>query len=367
MRNGKGNVMAERMVMGYWDCEYCKKKGIPGTKQECPSCGSARKKDVKFYMKDAPPEYLSEEEAKNKGKGADWMCPYCRSYNPAVAKKCQSCGYERGSEGEEEKDYFDRQKEKAEKAQNSGITSEPKNTQANEEQKQNAKKKRIFFFLSVFLLLFGLFFAFVMPHAKKFVVSGTPWEYNIEIEKYKEVDHDDWTLPEGATLIDSKQEIHHYDQVLDHYETKTRTYTEQVPDGTHTEYDYTDNGDGTFTEHAREVQDYRTETRTETYEDPVYVDVPVYKTKYYYRIWEWVPERNVMTKGDNKSPHYGKVTLGENEREGAHTEQYWVKGYVKGKGNEKTYEVDKGIWEKIEPDTSIKVKVKGKKILEIKD
>ena len=59
----------DKLVMGYWDCQYCNSKKIKGTLRECPHCSHPRDSHTKFYMSGAV-EYLSEEEAKNKGNTA---------------------------------------------------------------------------------------------------------------------------------------------------------------------------------------------------------------------------------------------------------------------------------------------------------
>lgn len=95
-----------KLVMGYWDCPYCSTKHIEGTSRECPSCGKPRGQEVKFYMDGV--RYLSAEESRTKGKGADWLCDHCGNYNSALNTRCSSCGAERGSN---DKAYFDVRKE----------------------------------------------------------------------------------------------------------------------------------------------------------------------------------------------------------------------------------------------------------------
>ena len=392
--------MSDRLVMGFWDCPYCDSKGILGTIRECPNCGKHRGKDTKFYMKSKNHDevvrnnhYLTEEQSKTKGKGQDWECSYCGGLNSVLDKVCISCGHPRESS---DLGYFQmREREENQKSEqrktNETISDEkefdidedlfpkpdleqfkPILNQVRQEYKESIRQreepKREKFSLNInwkpFLILgavlsfiFLLIWLFV-PHEKTLHVLDKEWEYSIDIERYQQVHESDWSLPSGAELEYTQREIHHYDEVLDHYETKTRTYTERVQVGSHTEYSYSDNGDGTFTEHSYQVPDYENVTRTETYQEPVYRDEPVYKTKYYYTVWKWLHERYVTTSGIDTEPYYGEVVLKDKEREGQHHEKYVLKGFL-GKNDDKVklYSIDKSNWFYVESGSDIKVMV----------
>lgn len=203
----------------------------------------------------------------------------------------------------------------------------------------------------------------MIPRAKEFTPETFSWVYDIDIESYETVEESDWSLPTGARLDYTEEEIHHYDKVVDHYETKTRTYTEQVPDGYDISYTYSDNGDGTFTEHEVKTPKYRTEYREEQYEEPVYKDVPVYQTKYYYKVDKWVYKRSVTTRGNDKNPYWGDVVLGHKEREGSHHETYHITGIVDDKTV--TYTCSKAIWEQLSKGNTYKIKVSLNTIIEV--
>ena len=194
------------------------------------------------------------------------------------------------------------------------------------------------------LAIMGISMFVGAPRSHDFNVTEKTWEYTTEIEEYQYVDENDWTLPSGADLVSTSEEVHHFDQVLDHYETRERTYQERVQSGTHVEYTYEDNGDGTFTEHAHTVPDYTYETRTETYQEPVYVSVPVYRTKYYYKIWRWKYKTTIVSAGDGGvEPSFGDVTsqLADKQRIGRQTQTYWLEGYIDDKADRAgKYEVD---------------------------
>ncbi len=362
----------KKLVMGYWDCPYCNTKGIPGTQRNCPNCQNPRGKDTKFYMNKAEKKYLSEEEAKTKGQGADWQCEYCGAFNSALTNECSGCGSIRESSNQ---DYFQVREEEEKKAaqkqqeienitgnhhnrspyQDSDIAD--KTIRKNAASKNNRKK---FIIGAALVIIFAIIFALI-PKTKTIHVDEKQWQTSVDIEKYQEVSESDWDLPSDATLVRTAEEIHHYDEVLTGYETET--YQEREAVGSHTEYDYEDNGDGTYTEVPYEVTDYDYVTKTR--EVPVYTSVPVYKTKYYYNIWKWVYDRSEDLTGNDNSPVYAEPLLGTDERENGSTVTYTITGTVKNKTE--TYEVTEEIYMQVKKGDNIKAKVSsGNKISELK-
>jgi hypothetical protein len=117
---------------------------------------------------------------------------------------------------------------------------------------------------------------------------------------------------------------------VDHYETY---------------YTYTDNGNGTFTEVPHERAVYTTEYYTEYEDQPVYQDVPRYATKYYYNIRRWVTVRTESASGQDHSPVWPELTLGENEREGRRGESY--RFFVRNTKNDRdtaVYRLAEDVW-----------------------
>ena len=150
-------------------------------------------------------------------------------------------------------------------------------------------------------------------------ITSLNWIRRISIEEYQVFAESGWELPEDAEMTDVRQEIHHYDQVLDHYEDVEVQRSRQVVDHYETYYTYADNGDGTFAELAHKRPVYETEYYTEIEQKPVYTPVAKYATKYYYNIWRWVPARDVTNAGEDHNAAWPEVTLAENEREGERT------------------------------------------------
>ena len=173
-------------------------------------------------------------------------------------------------------------------------------------------------------------------------ITGAHWERSIIIEKLITKSDSDWTLPEDATLIEQKEEIHHYDNVLDHYEEIEVQHSRQIIDHYETYYTYEDNSNGTFTEVPHERPVYTTEYYTATEQQPIYIQEPIYQTKYYYTIKEWQYSREETASGDDLKPEWPQTDLDTDEREGQKTQIY--KLIVSDSQNNYTYRVNETYW-----------------------
>ena len=338
-----------KLVMGYWDCPVCGSKEIRGDVVNCPSCGRARG-DVKFYLKGVEEgatreenergdiEYLSEEQAKYVSKNPDWYCSFCNSLNSDNAQFCGNCGASRANS---EANYFDmlkknQEKAAAEQAAQPRVSAQP----------QKRSSRPLVIFAVILLAVIGLF---VWMNGNKTAgdlkVTALEWTRVIQIDRNREYSESDWMLPDGATLTDTRSELHHFDSVLDHYESREVQRSRQVVDHYETYYTYEDNGNGTFSEISHERPVYTTEYYTETVQEPVYVQVPRYANKYYYTIWRWKPEREVTASGTDHQTAWPEYTLEENEREGGRAEQYrFTVEHQEKKEAPATYVVDEAHW-----------------------
>ncbi len=371
-----------RIIEGVWDCAYCGTKRIRGAIRECPNCGHPRDAEVKFYISD-PNNYVSAPEKVN--RNPDWICPYCKSLNSDSVNICKSCGSPRSESTE---DYFHREIAETIEEQHDRIkrlsaavdtgrcdveeetASErryyaplaqskvvPESKFGNRFLWRSAAKKAVVFFL-ILALLAGLVWLFV-PHTKALKIDEKSWYRRVDIERYGPVSESGWSLPVGAYDISTRREIHHYDHRLDHYETKTRQVPETVFDGYDTYYTTRDLGNGYFEQEEHQTPRYRTEYRTDTYEDPVYVDVPIYETKFYYTIDKWSFDHSEETSAADDEPYFADYKLGENERFGDKSEKYWFT-YEENK-----YAVDYYIWQQYNVGDQILAKVRFGKVLEI--
>ena len=338
-----------KLVMGYWDCPFCGSKGIRGDVVNCPSCGRARG-EVQFYMKDytegetreenerADIEYLDEEQAKYVSKNPDWYCSFCNSLNSDNAQFCGNCG---ASREDSESNYF-QMLEKKKAREEAEAAAQPQVSQA----PRKPSRKPLMIFLVILLAVIGLF---VWMNGNKTAsdlrVSAVSWVRNINIEENRMFSESGWELPSGAEQTDARQELLRVDQVLDHYESVEVPRTRQVVDHYETYYTYTDNGNGTFSEVPHERPVYRTESYTETVQQPVYRNVPRYATKYYYNVWRWTPSRDVTASGDSHDAAWPEYTLAENEREGQRSEVYrFTVEHTKGKEAPATYRLAESDW-----------------------
>ena len=347
-----------RTVMGYWDCPVCGNKGVPGNVMNCPSCGRARG-DVRFYMKDGAEntvreendrgdiEYLNEEQEKEIGKNPDWYCSFCNSLNKDHAAFCSNCGASRESS---ESNYFDQLKKRQEaEAAEKAAQPQPRETQA-------PKKSK----LPVLLIIAAAIVALVLYLRGNNVqgdltVTDVSWSRTVPIEQNIEYTESDWSVPAGGTEISRAQAIHHYDQVLDHYEEYEVQRSRQVLDHYETYYTYTDNGNGSFTEVPHERPVYKTEYYTETETRPVYVPVPRYQTKYTYKIWRWTPTREVTASGQDHEAYWPSLGLEENEREGGDSRERYTFTVTSKKGETTVWRVTEEDWRKI--DTGAKLTI----------
>ena len=366
-----------RLIENLWDCPYCSTKGIGGSRRECPNCGKPRGETTRFYM---PSEitYVSEEKASKINRNPDWFCEFCGSLNSDSDSTCKSCGSTRTTEN---KDYFSMRKientssyhdftdsdneEKSDYEEDRSSIYEKIPWEKNESFFDKVRKffqnKWKFFLIGVLALTFVIGTIFLLsPKTKELTITSFEWERAISIERYQTVDESNWNLPSGGRLKYTREEIYEYENVLDHYETKSRTVTKQRLVG-YEEYvvGYRDLGNGYSEEITNKRPVYETYTDTEYYEEPVYKKVPIYKTKYYYEIDKWLYDRSLRTSGKDKEPYWEETnSLTSKERESGRTEKYYIIGFD-GNNNEKKEKISLPLetWNKLNIDQTVKINV----------
>ena len=370
-------------VWTYWECPYCNSM-IQGKHRDCPNCGSPIPNDVKYLMPDNPKvikalkdgtvilngetntdekgivsEIVKPEEEREK---PNWLCPACGCQNFDDDDICKGCGHPRGSKTYfgESWDYDEpRQSETPDdtvgycEADTECVKEFHENYDKQSHHEDNSNKfsdikHSILSFVrrnkeniiygstitAVVLLVIGFLIWLFTPVDRAATVEGFSWSRSISVEQYTLCHENDWSVPYGGIVTDKREEIHHYDTVIDHYETKskqvseqvfdgyeteTRTVTEQVFDGYDTSYRDLGNGQADVVQTPRyrtethteeyQVPKYHTEYHTEYYEEPVYKDVPVYKTMYYYDIGRWLYSTSLETQGFDQEPYWYDTDL----------------------------------------------------------
>lgn len=324
-----------RIVRGYWSCDYCGSKDIDGLQDKCPNCGMGKPINTKYYMKGDSPatikkeDYLTETELKEAGikveecdgDHKEWLCDYCGQLNNWSNTHCDSCG---SSHEESTKEYGDYNEEEYESPTFQENTEDDINRNPYFFKILTAMKSILPIVLPIMAVIFLIGFLFYPIEEIKTVVKYS-WERSVVIEEERTVKESDWSIPSGGRVYNRRSEIHHYEDVIDHYETVNETKTRQVFDHYETTYTYSDNGNGTFTEHQQQKPVYRTETYVETKQKPVYKSQPVYKTKYYYEIERWFDAETYESSGFDKKPYYRTdYILKENERDTEKHSSYYV-------------------------------------------
>jgi hypothetical protein len=156
-------------------------------------------------------------------------------------------------------------------------------------------------------------------------VVAKQWERSVQVEAYRTVQEEGWSLPEGARKVRSYRAIRDYRQVLDHYETRTRQVSERVQTGTRTyTCGHVSRGNGYFEDRTCTEPEYETRYHTESYQDPVYRREPIWDTKYEYRIKRWVPDTLLEEHGDITQPEWPRVVIDDTTREGEKKSRYRV-------------------------------------------
>jgi len=350
-----------KLVMGYWDCPVCGQKAVAGNIMNCPSCGRARG-DVKFYMKDGAEEttreenergdieYLNEEQTQEMDRAPDWYCSFCNSLNTDHAAFCSNCGASRESS---ESNYFDQLK-KREEAERAEQAAQPKPAA-----QQAQKKSRLPLLLIIAAVIIGLiFFMNGSSTQGDLQVTGVAWSRSIPVEQNLQFTESGWSIPDGGTEVSRAQAIHHYDQVLDHYEQYQVQKSRQVLDHYETYYTYADRGNGSFEEVAHERPVYRTEYYTETESRPVYRSVPRYATKYTYTIWRWKQTREAAASGQDQEAYWPELNLAEYEREGSPRSELYTFTVQDSKGSSRTWRLAEEDWKRIQVGGSLDISTK---------
>ena len=319
---------------GRWDCPSCGAVAQLGRHVYCTGCGAPRPKEVAFYLPDDAEVVTDSERLAQANAGADWVCQHCGGSARATDEACPGCGAPRGSSPEHAVVDYD--------LENVPRSGKPQ-TLVLRSAGQTRPAKKSHFVRNVFVLLLVSIVSWVAwanrtRHLDGAVVAKQ-WERSIQMEAYRTVREEGWSVPTGGRSQRSYRAIREYRQVLDHYETKSRQVSERVQVGTRTyTCGQTSKGNGYFQEKTCTEPEYETRYHTETYQDPAYRQEPVWDTKYEYLIERWVPATLLREGGDTTQPAWPRTVVRDTLREGEKKERY-VYTFRSGDGTTYTTEV----------------------------
>lgn len=329
-------------VEAQWKCSSCGTTGIPGRVKKCPNCGNPKGGDEVYQPPEPGARLLTQVELDEMGVDAehssDQTCPFC-GYNckpgtescpncsanltdvARTSRQCPNCGHETnlvtcpqcGSQTErKEKDIVPQQSFSSSPSLPIDIG-------------LNFEALKPFWWVPVAVAVLGLIALILWPRQTEVTVQSVSWKCEVFLQEYQYNQHEGWSLPAGADLINQDRRIHHYNKVVDHYTTEC--HAEQQQDGYDTEtyeervcgdvYDHTE--ETCYDDASCDREDvYRTECDYETrsrqvprYKDvevceqvPVYRDEPVYADYYAYKVWEWVNIASEITTGSDFEPYW---------------------------------------------------------------
>ena len=257
-----------KLVEGLWDCPFCDNKRIRAGQKTCPSCGHPQDENTKFYMPDEI-KYVSDEEAAKISRNPDWQCSFCGSLNSDNLDSCKNCG---ATKEESERNYFEMRQQEEEKKRKKEEQKAPSQRSESEEPRKSFLKSILLLigtFAAIAFVIFGLVSCF-SPKVRNVTIDDFEWQRTIDVEEIVTYDESGWTLPDGARLQYTRNEVKTYKDVLDHYKTVTETRTRRVIDHYEKHSSYKNLGNGYFEEHTKNDPVYTTETYTENVQKTVY-------------------------------------------------------------------------------------------------
>ena len=373
-------------VWSYWHCDACGNI-IRGDNRTCPCCGRPIPNNNHYLMPDDPEVIKARNQNRiiignpiirtadtytdDDGIESDvvpddlesyrpnWTCDYCGYQNYYSYLTCQGCGASRaGSKA----DYFGNDFNNNNSTSNNSSETVQQSTEPKSESSKFSSLKQHAghlihrgIILSIIVCLVWLF----IPITRTATITGFEWERVIDVETFTECHESGWSVPNGALVTKQKSEIHHYDKVLDHYETKTKQVAHKEFDGYTTTYKDLGNGQSKVVQTPK----YKTVYKTETYKEPVYRQEPVYRTKYYYNIGRWKETSTLCTAGIDQQPYWHETDLPtyvdspkyNDQKLGDRHETYSARiKDDKGKNQLVNYNYD--AWKKLEVGSEIKYK-----------
>ena len=312
---------------GRWDCQYCGAIGNLGRHRQCQNCNHSRPEGTRFYKADEA-EVTDKKLQRQALVGPDWICQFCGTSNAADIHVCGSCGAPRDESTpvQQIKEYGVGE---APRSGDMTFDEQPVPAEPAPAKSRGSSKLPLVAIIgigAIAVICLGIIAFLIFGGSDAEVtVSGFEWQRAVEVEAFQTVTEEDWNLPADGRLISQREEIHHYDEVIDHYESREREVSEQVKVGSETYVcGERDLGNGFFEDIECDRDVYETQVRIENYEEPIYVSVPVYETLFVYDIDKWNVVRTEASSGRDHAPYWPRANLEGEEREGKKTESYTI-------------------------------------------
>lgn len=326
-----------------WDCPTCGNTMIEGPLTRCPNCSASRPEDVQFYLPTEADIVRDEARQREALAGVDWICGHCRAQNKVKDTTCYSCGNPRdelSSDVDLETKTYDPENVPR---QTQKKKDHPDYPQASPRKRFNIRRT----LLIVAILLAGFFVLTQLPKSIEVEIMGFQWERSLQMEHYEAVADEAWDLPSGAYNVRQQRAVHHYDQVFSHNETYFENVRVQVGDEQYV-CGKIDMGNGYFKDKycSRPIYENRREKRTR----PVYNQVPVYATKYFFDIMRWIERRDqlLLSAGNDQQAEWPVQTYPEpkNWREGNRQGHYFITVQTPD-GKDHSEELKEGYWQSL--------------------
>jgi hypothetical protein len=317
-----------------WDCTYCGTKGNLGRNKSCHHCGRSRPGGTKFYLPDDAAEVTDDQLLDKAGRGADWICAFCGTSNKSESKACRSCGAAREATSEEQEVKTYALGEVPTTGDMDLDEKEPASRAAVAGQKSKIKPLAIVGAAILAAACIAIV-AFLIIGGKDVTASvdGFEWQRAIDIEAFRTVTEEDWSVPTGGRILSEREEKHHDEQVLDHVEVREEVCGQ------------IDLGDGFI------------EDKMCTIEEEVFRQEPVYQPYYTYEIDKWIVVRTAQDGGSDHSPMWPRADLTDGEREGERSETYTII-FKDSEGEVRAYTIENiDEWEKFESNQGVVLKL----------
>jgi hypothetical protein len=290
---------SSRQIEMRWQCSSCGHTNL-GRHKKCQECADPKDKSEKYVM---PSDTASAATIKSAEllalakAGANWRCEFCGSDQRAMDGQCGNCGAAPSG-----KSILDEDKKPVKKRS--------WGQRLLRILRRWLRKRSVRIALALIVIVTAIVLWTGRTRHFDATVHAATWRHTITVERYRVWDRDGWRQelrPDAFDVISQGQKIHHYDDVLDGYDTEH--YTEQVACGEDcTSVPETcsetcsDNGNGfaTCTTSCSGggqscTTRYCSESRTR--EVPRYRKEPRYAEAVTYRIWDWGHDRSVHASG----------------------------------------------------------------------